>query len=496
MNDRLVNSLTRMLLQLSSGFGLFGWLGRLLFGDRITAVAGLTIKAAFRYRLVVILTSTLMLAVIGLPLIIKHDGTASGFTQILVTYTLGSMVALLGFATLWMACGSLAKDIEECQIQMVAVKPIARWQIWLGKWLGIFLVNVLLIAISSATVYGLILLRAKQLSPEQQEILKKEVLVGRGSLKEPLQDLTPTVEANLADAMKLNPEVAALGADKVREILEQRLRAEEQIVRPNFRRRWIFNLAELDLVEKLRDKPLRLRIKFHSSKATAQDIWTCIWQVGPPESPTIAPKRYEMRVEAGTFHEFEIAPNLMDEAGRLTIEYWNYNDRAMLFPTEYGLELLYPESGFAVNFFRGLVIIALWMGLLAAIGLAASSYLTFPVATFASLSVLMVGFSSSVLSEVVKDGTIYQSPHLHEAQEVVKRPLDSVMVPIFKVLLKVIRLAQDFSPVDLLSSGRSIPWLQVGRAVLQIGCLMTGIFMLVGTWLFYRRELATAQAQQ
>jgi len=32
-----------------------------------------------------------------------------------------------------------AADIEECQMQMVAVKPIARWQIWLGKWLGILL---------------------------------------------------------------------------------------------------------------------------------------------------------------------------------------------------------------------------------------------------------------------------------------------------------------------------------------------------------------------
>src|SRR5437762_10773024 len=113
---------------------------------RLLAIAKLTLKAAFRYRLVQTLTVLLLGAVIGLPLVIKHDGTARGFTQILLTYTLGAIVTLLGFATLWLACGTLARDIEECQMQLVAVKPIARWQIWLGKWAGITLLNLLLVA--------------------------------------------------------------------------------------------------------------------------------------------------------------------------------------------------------------------------------------------------------------------------------------------------------------------------------------------------------------
>jgi hypothetical protein len=60
----------------------------------------------------------------------------AGFTQILLTYTLSVITALLGLSTLWLACGTLARDIEECQMQVVATKPIARWQIWLGKWAG------------------------------------------------------------------------------------------------------------------------------------------------------------------------------------------------------------------------------------------------------------------------------------------------------------------------------------------------------------------------
>ena len=54
---------------------------------------------------------------------------------------------MLGLSTLWLACGTLARDIEECQMQVVATKPIARWQIWLGKWLGIMSLNAALLAL-------------------------------------------------------------------------------------------------------------------------------------------------------------------------------------------------------------------------------------------------------------------------------------------------------------------------------------------------------------
>ena len=122
--------------------------------QRILAIAWLTWKAALRFKLFLVIAALLILAVVGLPLVIKDDGTARGFTQIILTYTLSAITALLGLSTLWLSCGTLARDIEECQIQVVATKPIARWQIWLGKWLGIVSLNAALLAISGACVYG------------------------------------------------------------------------------------------------------------------------------------------------------------------------------------------------------------------------------------------------------------------------------------------------------------------------------------------------------
>src|SRR5437879_12027982 len=145
--------------------------------QRVAAIAWLTWKAAFRFRLVLVVAVLLLGAVIGLPLLIKDDGTARGFTQSLLTYTLTTISALLGLSTLWLACGTLARDIEECQMQVVAVKPIARWQIWLGKWLGIVSLNAALLLLSGAGVYGLLQWRATKLPPDQQKVLRNEVLV-------------------------------------------------------------------------------------------------------------------------------------------------------------------------------------------------------------------------------------------------------------------------------------------------------------------------------
>src|SRR5437762_7885755 len=153
--------------------------------QRVLAIAWLTWKAAFRFRLFLVVAALLLASVVGLPLLIKDDGTARGFTQILLTYTLTTISALLGISTLWLACGTLARDIEEGQMQTVAVKPIARWQIWLGKWVGIMMLNGLLLGLSGIAVFGLMRWGASKLPAAQQAVLTNEVLVARGSLREP-----------------------------------------------------------------------------------------------------------------------------------------------------------------------------------------------------------------------------------------------------------------------------------------------------------------------
>jgi len=74
--------------------------------------------------------------------------------------------------------------------------------------------------------------------------------------------------------------------------------------------------------------------------------------------------------------------------------------------------------------------------------------------------------------------------------------VDHAAIPVFKVILGVVNLAKDFSPVDALSTGRSITWETLLRAAWQIILLLSGIIGGLGIWIFNRRELATAQGTQ
>ena len=66
-------------------------------------------------------------------------------------------------------------------------------------------------------------------------------------------------------------------------------------------------------------------------------------------------------------------------------------------------------------------------------------------------------------------------------------------MPLFSAAVKLINLVQGFSPIDNLSTGRSITWGQLAKAVAQIVFLIGGIVTLFGMAMFSRRELAASQ---
>jgi hypothetical protein len=467
------------------------------------AIICLTWKAALRFRLIWALAVLLVLCVAGLPLIIKDDGTARGLTQILLTYTLSAITAILGLATLWLSCGTLARDVEECQMQVVVTKPIHRWQVWLGKWLGIMGLNAALLALAGGTVYGLVLVRTAKLPLQQQEILRHEVLIGRASAKEEVRDFTPLIEQTfLKEApQRLTPE--QMQDKKLVEGFKAQIReaykAREQIIRPGFMREWKIKVpASRGFAT---NHIVSLRVKFMSTQiASGPRPYPTIWEVGKPESPNQV--RGTKLLTTDTFHEFPIPANAFEPDGTLTVRMTNpsQNSAALLTPLEDGLEVLYHESGFGLNFARGLAILFCWFGLLTALGLAAASFMSFSMAAFACIGLLIVAMSGGILKEVVKDRTIFTSAHAEEPKgessfTLVKQVVDTVMISVYAVMLQVIAAVEDYSPVESLSAGRSITWGHLARAYGLMWLVFGGICGGVGIITFTRRELATAQAK-
>ena len=292
----------------------------------------------------------------------------------------------------------------------------------------------------------------------------------------------------LRERLQKNPGLKADIAEVRRQILEQ-IKAEYQIVPPGYVHEWEIDLGSRSGVTN--GQPVYLRIKFNAADRSTSGTFDGRWRVGVPRKTPLWHSEV-MSLAPDTFHEFQ-APAYFDDKGVLTVTFANANNTALLFPLEDGLEVLYPQGGFGLNFMRGVGIIFCWMALLATLGLASASFLSFPVAAFLSLGVLTLALSSGTISNAVTEGTLmgYNSETGRSGHSAV----DVVAIPIFRGVLEMINLAKNFSPIDALSTGRSVSWEDLARAFGQIVLLLGGCIGLFGIIVFSRRELATAQSQ-
>jgi hypothetical protein len=374
---------------------------------------------------------------------------------------------------------------------VVAIKPVARWQIWLGKWLGIMSLNAALLTLSGASVYALLQWRATRLPADQQKILRNEVLVARGSAKPASLDKEIQAETDrlLRERLQKNPGLKADVVEVRRQILEQ-IKAEYQIVPPGYVHEWEIDLGSVRGVAN--GQPVYLRIKFNAADKSTSGTFNGQLRVGLPRKTPLWHSEV-MSLAPDTFHEFAVPAAHYDDKGVLTVGFLNANNTTLLFTLEDGLEVLYAQGSFGLNFARGLGIIFCWMALLATLGLTAASFLSFPVAAFLSLGVLTLALSSGTISNAVSEGTLMGFNS--ETGRTGHSSVDFVAIPVFRGVLELINLAKNFSPIDSLSTGRSVSWEDLARAFGQIVLLLGGSIGLFGMIVFSRRELATAQSQ-
>jgi hypothetical protein len=213
------------------------------------------------------------------------------------------------------------------------------------------------------------------------------------------------------------------------------------------------------------------------------------WEFGDQQTKSQFRTNFVMPAEA--YVEFPIPANLVNEKGELHVRFYNYAEKALLFPDD-GMSVMWRTGGFTGNFSRGLGIIFCWLALLAALGLTGATFLSFPVAAFCTIAVLFISLSTGTLKQIVDEGGIVQ---IDPNTGMVETPtvLNRTSVTVAKGLLATFNLARGFSPIDNLSSGRSVSWGEFIRAFIQICVILGGFLGVIGMAIFTRRELATAQ---
>ena len=167
----------------------------------------------------------------------------------------------------------------------------------------------------------------------------------------------------------------------------------------------------------------------------------------------------------------------------------NLNDKPIKFELKDGPSILYHDGGFGLNLARGLMIIFFWLGLISAIGLMASSFLSFPVAAFMSIGILLISASTGTLEQIIEEEGISGVNH-ETGRKDRSTMVDNLAINMSKVLLRVTDLVWGYSPVENLSSGKTITWNSLLIAFVGIILIMAGIISAFGAFMFHRKELA------
>jgi hypothetical protein len=98
------------------------------------------------------------------------------------------------------------------------------------------------LGLSGIAVFGLMRWGASKLPPAQQAVLTNEVLVARGSLREPMPDIQADVEKKFQERLKQS-KVTGLDQQLLRRQIEEQVKWYWQLVPPSNARRWTIDLG-------------------------------------------------------------------------------------------------------------------------------------------------------------------------------------------------------------------------------------------------------------
>jgi len=483
------------------------------------AVARKMILEALHRKVVVALLVFFVVLTPSLPFILKTEGNPKSQVQIVVSYSLALAEVLLAVLAVFVCTASVCSEIERKQVHITDTKPLARWQFLVGKLLGIVVMCAALLFLMGGAVYGLVHWLGRERSfahlpaweaQKRQQMLHRlhnEVLVARCARRPVLPDVSAAVEREYRRRMKLSgragaetdvPSLAAEGKASLREMFLWRWMTVPPMAQKLFVVRGLVRSP---------GQPLYLRFKPHASGVKGAASLRGVWSFHRAERGEEQEQEQEqegsvLRLrtvyrrpgvwQAGAFQEISVDSAIVEPGGVVYLSYTNLEpELGVQFDPKGGVEVLQRVGGFFPNYYRAMLIIMCHVALLAALALMAGSALSFPVASFLVVALLVAGLlgpwvQGIHVGYVPPEGYI---PELTLGQEVAKWALELFGLFVKGVLAVLPQLTR-YSPVGDLVNGRLVGWGTVGLAAADLCLLRGGAALLLGVYLYTRRELA------
>ena len=172
----------------------------------IWAIARHTVTYCLRTKVAVMFIALLALALLTLPFVLTGDGTLCGRIQTFLAYSSAITITLLIIVTIFLSVRVVSGDVHARHILTVATKPLARWQYILGRWAGIVLLDVMLLAVASGAIYGAAqyLHSLEPINPEDNRKIETEVFAAREKVLPDPVDIEPLVRKRIRNLKQNN----------------------------------------------------------------------------------------------------------------------------------------------------------------------------------------------------------------------------------------------------------------------------------------------------
>ncbi len=461
--------------------------------NRITAIAKLMVAEILRMKIAVVVIFFLAILVVSLPFILETDDTQAGHVKITLTYSMTLLMFLLSLLTVFLSAYAVSSKIKGKELLIMDTKPARRWEIILGKWLGIMALNLGLVAVMGFFIWGLVryIARPAAGSEKDQTEVHTTVLTARRSRTPQPPDISEKVDKEYRRRLKEGRLPEDLDERDARQWIAEQIAAQENVVTYGYSKRWVIH----DIKPK---KGGDIFIKYKASASSAADkgvLWGR-WRFGKEYSDNWI--QIDRKEVFDSPHEFRIPADVVTDDGRLIINFENrtlpYRGRKVMaiFSGPDSLIALYRSGSFGMNFVKALLLILIRLGFLAALGVVFGSLFSFQVAAYILIVLLLCSAMVGIVREVIRDPSLFR--HTHEGDVKTGEGIFDTLVvrSFYKGIFLLVPDLHKYNPINLVSTGSEVSWSLVGRGFAALVLLKAGIISLLGWYFFNKKELAAA----
>ena len=443
----------------------------------IWAVAKNTIKQALRMKIAVVFIILLLVLLPVLGITTTGDDTLKGRLQTFVSYGLSLTSLLLCLLTIFVTVYTVTSDIKYRQIYTVVTKPIRRFQLLLGKLLGVMILDIVLLVLFSALIYTFAVYMPKIFKATDEELIQvnNEFYTARAALNIPEVDVTGEVKERYEKLERLK-RLPDLPREEILAELTKQAQLEKRAADVGGVLIW-----EFDNVKPL-TKSMFIKFKYDVAVNPPDMQVYGRWYAGDPQYVKYGQKPptpfYDniLKHSIQTFHEIKFPADVVPENGHLAIAFMNVslNRTSITFPPG-ALAILYKADTFTANFIRAVLLILFRLVFLACLSVLASTFVSMPVA----ILLCLVLFSTATISGFVI-----------ESFDSLSANMSMFYSYTIKWMIRLLPQFDKFNPTKFLIQARLLSWSVLAQCAVFMVFIKSSILLLLAFFIFSYREIA------